>query len=547
MNARAHARAARGPRPRRRWAALLVLPALLGVAVAQTRDPLAAAPVLGGAAWGASLPYRPALRPDLSDGGAPLWVGAPRPGQQPDGRVAPLPRPGREAPVYALDLRLSADGATLEGDAEVLVPNTSDTLWRAVVFQLPGALLGGRFTFTSTLVDGEPVVAEERLGGRALRLPLDRPMLPGDAVVVRLAYRLGLPGPSAPGHAILTAGEAGVSLAHAYPLLARFDGPGPHPEGAVMDGFDLDPPAAWGDLAASVSGYYRVRLELPADWQVALPVPDAQRETEGGTQVLRFAFGPARDLYLAAAPSLVSVESQVGAVRVRVLLPPELADAGRDTLDVARTALSVYEGRYGAYPYAALTLVATPTTALGMEFPGIIALNASLFEADADPQLRAGVVAHEVAHQWFYGVLGDDQISQPWVDEALAQLATWGYFAERGGAAAAGGFQSSLEARWQRERGRDIPVGMPVEAYSATAYGAIVYGRAPLELGALRRSVGPERFDGALRVLVGQYRFGVVSARELVAGLELGCGCDLAGWAEDVVGPGPWPTGPGTP
>ena len=37
---------------------------------------------------------------------------------------------------------------------------------------------------------------------------------------------------------------------------------------------------------------------------------------------------------------------------------------------------------------------------------------------------REIVVAHEVAHQWWYSLVGNDQIDEPWLDEAFAQFTT---------------------------------------------------------------------------------------------------------------------------
>jgi aminopeptidase N len=53
----------------------------------------------------------------------------------------------------------------------------------------------------------------------------------------------------------------------------------------------------------------------------------------------------------------------------------------------------------------------------GIEFPGAIQFG------DVDPVDRRGLVTHELAHMWFYGLVGNDQGEHPWLDESFATFA----------------------------------------------------------------------------------------------------------------------------
>ena len=57
---------------------------------------------------------------------------------------------------------------------------------------------------------------------------------------------------------------------------------------------------------------------------------------------------------------------------------------------------------------------------------------------------------HEVVHQWFYNLVGNDQVNEPWLDESLAQYATWQYYIDRFRSGFGLGFESSLQCRWDR-------------------------------------------------------------------------------------------------
>jgi aminopeptidase N len=213
------------------------------------------------------------------------------------------------------------------------------------------------------------------------------------------------------------------------------------------------------------------------------------------------------------------------------------------TLDAAADTLGALAKRYGPYPNTELDLVVTPTYALGIEYPGLIVLNQQLFTPEQD--LRVGpeetwlesTVAHEVAHQWFYNLVGNDQLDHPWLDESLAQFATWEYFRDVRGAAAAQVFEDSLEGRWSRVEFEAIPLGLPVRDYEPAAYSAIIYGRGPLFLEALRSRMGGESFDRFMRDYIERNQWKIATTEGFRALAERDCDCDLGHLFEKWVYP----------
>src|SRR5207248_3238311 len=112
---------------------------------------------------------------------------------------------------------------------------------------------------------------------------------------------------------------------------------------------------------------------------------------------------------------------------------------GEAALDFAAAALRVFEARFGPYPYRYLDVVEAPIVggAGGVEFSGLVTV-ASMFyrppSADTSVigKLMAGMggaqgsileftVAHEVAHQYWHGLVGSDSRQEPYLDESLAQ------------------------------------------------------------------------------------------------------------------------------
>jgi len=133
--------------------------------------------------------------------------------------------------------------------------------------------------------------------------------------------------------------------------------------------------------------------------------------------------------------------------------------------------------------------------------------------------------------------VGNDQLDEPWLDEAVTQYVTLLYWQDLYGSSGAAGFRDSLHDRWRRVDNADIPIGMPVRAYSGDEYGAIVYGRGPLFLEALAKTMGQETFSAFLRDYYETHKWCIATTGSLKRLAEIHCNCDLsqlfADWVDE--------------
>lgn len=193
---------------------------------------------------------------------------------------------------------------------------------------------------------------------------------------------------------------------------------------------------------------------------------------------------------VAAAPGPVEV---IIGVDVRV---------GDDPAVYARhvvAALEDFAARFGPYPWPALSLAVTPTLNGGIEYPGHIMQG---------PATDGRVTPHEVGHQWFYGLVGNNQGRDPVLDEGLASYAE---FTFEGVADQAIAWPQPAEAA-----GR---AGDPMTYWDqvSSAYFSGVYVQGAQALLAL----GPvDRVDCVLRHLVANRAHGVATEADLVAAAE---------------------------
>ncbi|HEV3142005.1 MAG TPA: M1 family metallopeptidase, partial [Vicinamibacterales bacterium] len=177
-------------------------------------------------------------------------------------------------------------------------------------------------------------------------------------------------------------------------------------------------------------GSYDVSLTVPRGWIVgATGVERERRDADGGT-THHFYQDDVHDFAWTTSPDLVERTAQfthatLPPVAMRLLLQPEhLAQADRH-FDATRTTLKYYGEWYGAYPYGHITIVdpAFQSGAGGMEYP-------TLFTAGTRwlaPRLVArpeGVTVHEAGHQFWYGIVGNNEFEDAWMDEGLNQFST---------------------------------------------------------------------------------------------------------------------------
>lgn len=428
------------------------------------------------------------------------------------------------ASVYHLDLEIAADLVHLQGRQEVLYTNLEDRPLQEIYFRLFPNLADGATTVSNLTVNGQAVEPAYELRESAMRVPLSPALPPGWQVVLRLDFAVDVPSGGGGNYGTFIFKDDVLALAHFYPMISVYDD----------EGWNVEIAPESGDVVYADTSFYRVRVTAPAGLTVVASGVPVAEEDAAGERTVTFVAGPMRDFYLAASERYAAVSRSVGETVVHSYTIPELAEGAELALGYAVDALESFNARFGPYPFTEFDLVSTPTLALGVEYPGIVVITQEVYDPSAEvggiaaPLMMQATVAHEVAHQWWYSVVGNDQLDEPWLDEALAQYATWLYYFDAHGQIAAQGFRRSWDLRWQRVDRADIPIGLPVRAYSGREYGAIVYGRGPLFFEALADVMGDEAFDDFLRDYYQTYQWGIATTEGIRQAAERECACDLA-------------------
>jgi aminopeptidase N len=131
-----------------------------------------------------------------------------------------------------------------------------------------------------------------------------------------------------------------------------------------------------------------------------------------------------------------------------------------------------------------------------------------------------------VAHQWFYGILGNDVFNQPWLDESFANFSPYLVEGDRYGAGFADSYlQSNVIGPASRTT---LPAGYSVYRYGDwNTYVSAVYGKGAQFLYMLRTRIGETAFHNGMRTYYARHKYGIVRRADFLRVMEEASGQDL--------------------
>ncbi len=385
-------------------------------------------------------------------------------------------------PEYTLDVALNYADRRMRVRQRVVVRNPGPDRWNEVVFAVPPAHYPDVFTLSAA----EVATAWTRrpatftLEHTMLHIGLPAPLLPDEVVGVTLNFVIAIPPVTLNDwlpRGNLGAGERLIQAGDWHPTLA------PYRPGVGWHTWDYH---LVGDPNVYGAANYDVTLRSDAATVIAAPGTAAQTGT-----VRRYRLTGARCFAFLASSNYLFLVGRAGQVPVRIYYLPGYAEAAQAIMDTTEQAIALYETRYGAYPTTGL-VIAQNAYAGSMEYSGLISLSHHAFETyDGQPDSSlANLTVHEIAHQWWYGAVGNDQVYEPWLDEAFAKYSEV-LFYER--------YHPELVDWWWERHiyARDPSGPLDSSIYdfdTTTEYIAQVYTQGARFLGDLRALMGDKAF-----------------------------------------------------
>ena len=407
------------------------------------------------------------------------------------------------APIVVGDITIGPDRRTVTADlVMVLRPDSDELVLRTLA---AASVLGDTAFDLRVMVDGAAIEPEvDHVGARAIvRLPISQDGRPDRLVEITVGYRIPLAdeviddgGPA--GGGLLAHSAEVTTLGHWLPVPT----------------FDTAPMVPRGDVGAFPAAVWSLRVHHPdvlVTGGIEAPCPG---DEVGCTAVVGVGL---RDV----SGVVVGSDLQTNEVDVEGLAVRATAPVGRTPEAVAGEAAAAAEvlaGAFGPLPWRQIDVVGVPLGHAGMEFPGMAWLDSTRWTSDGG--FASYVNAHEIGHQWFHALVGNGSLSAPFLDESLAQYAAYLVFAATYGEDRATALaDDQFAGRYNRAGQPGDAVCLPLDEFSsASAYGAVVYGRGGQIWVDLERAYGRERVTAVLATWIDQVglRSGVMPA-DLVA------------------------------
>ena len=396
------------------------------------------------------------------------------------------PPPDPFAPAYSLDLQGSSSGYRWSGRETVAFTNPGPDPISEIHLKLWGnGTASGRCPKTRAVRVRDVAGATARalgVGCTDLPLALDTPVAAGERREISLTVDI-----SVPKRVDRFGRYRGVALlSNALPILAA----------RTQGAWRRDRYFPSGEAFVSEPATWTVRLTPPKGLQVAASGQLGADGAHTATDSRDFAF---------VAGKLREHEQTVGGVKIRTVAPKsEPRDRWQRAQRFAREEMTDLVRLLGPFPFAEVDVVMVP---VGMEHAGLV----------MTPHLRF-VVAHELAHEWFYASVGNDQARSPWLDEGFA---TYG---EEWVTGYRGRYCGNLPRGTRR---REITKGTAYWQSSRRVmrrYGNTIYFAGSCLLHELRGALGTTAFHTALRDYVAAKRFGWSTAADFKAAMEAAAG-----------------------
>jgi hypothetical protein len=293
-------------------------------------------------------------------------------------------------------------GRQLAVDETIRYTNQTGITMFDLVLAVEPNLTPNSFSLETLFIDG--VVPNYTLDGHRMTITLPQALSPGGAVNLSMRYRLAIP-PKQSNHPYGYLDNQ-INLTEWYPFVVPYDG-----------GWILHDPWAFGEHLVYDSADFDVNMQvLDAGITVAAPAP-----TEENGEWTRYRLNGARTFAFSASDQFMVSESAVGSVVIRTYYFPIHAGAGEGMLNAAVQAVGLFDVKFAPYPYDSLSVVETESSD-GQEFDGLVFLSSDFYDqyggSNRSNMVTIGV--HEIAHNWWFGLVGNDQAVEPWLDEAMS-------------------------------------------------------------------------------------------------------------------------------
>ncbi len=316
--------------------------------------------------------------------------------------------------------------------------------------------------------------------------------------------------------------ENAVNLGNFYPILCVYG----------KQGFVECPYYSCGDPFISDCANYTVTLETPSDYLCAASGEMTGETAAGGRRKCTYSGKNMRDFAAVLSDKFSVITREADGVQVNYYYYDD--DSPQTSVNVAAESVSYFSSTFGAYVYPVLSVVQTGFCYGGMEYPALVMISD---ECDSDTKIYTTV--HEIAHQWWYAMVGSDQIENAWQDEGLAEYSALMFFENfpeyaftRTGlvGTATKAYRAYFSVYNQIFGNVNTAMTRSLSTFTGEyEYTNIAYNKGLILFDMLRSSIGDDNFYSALREYYSTFIYKRAESADLIECFQ-GTGTDIEGY-----------------
>ena len=314
-----------------------------------------------------------------------------------------------------------------------------------------------------------------------LKVSLDNKLEPGDKIEIFLGYDAKLPNVKER----FGYGQRAMNFGNWYPILCVYD----------EDGWNLEPYYNLGDPFYSDVANYKVSIKTTKDMVVASSGNIVTENIKDGEKTYQIEGKLIRDFAWAASPEFKVKELKADDTLVKLYYLDEKSTTVKNALKASVDSIKTFNKIFGRYPYGQYSVVMSEFPS-GMEYPTFVLISNDYFN-NASKDILEQVIVHETAHQWWYGLVGNNQVKEAWLDEALTTYSEVIYSKEvYGEESARDYYQSNISNGFEygkRYLGKNQEVNRHLKDFDGwNDYSILVYTKGAMFINQIKNNYGEE-------------------------------------------------------
>ena len=201
-------------------------------------------------------------------------------------------------------------------------------------------------------------------------------------------------------------GENTINLGNFFPIACVFE----NGQWAEMEYY------SYGDPFYSEVSNFEVELTYPNKYVVASTGIEIASAVSGLNKISVYKAKAVRDFAIVLSDKFEVISTKVNNVEVFYYFYDD--EQASESLNTSKLAIETYSNLFGNYPYEQVKIVQSNFVHGGMEYPSLVLVADDLNNYET----YTYVIVHELAHQWWYGVVGNNQTKYAWLDEGLTEF-----------------------------------------------------------------------------------------------------------------------------